>query len=239
MSETFVLDENVNDPKKVFNLTGPMVVTKKCELLRCRAIVIEQGFLQLNGRDGSIRLEVRRTEVDDPRTAAAEPTDAYHLGGACGRIRSMVGTGLQGDLAKIGSGAHDLTLEHVDGYAVAMEKPQEGGGAAGDKHQDGVQIMNAYGVTIGELNYTGGPSSNHAAFFCNPGGPTGDDTDPRTIHDCIVLGGTIKTKATGIALGACTRCGARNMLITAKFPFRRNEFTRQPVDEGNLIVTVS
>jgi hypothetical protein len=227
----------MDEPSKIITHDGPVNVLKSVRLLRVRAIIIKQGSLNFDGNKGSTRVFVEQLTVDDPRQLDGTPTDAFHLGGISGGIGNLKGTGLQRDLAKIGKGANHLTIGYAVGEAVAMElKP----GMDPDHipHQDGFQIMNGWNITIQKLDYTGGPDTQHAAFFCNPGGPGADDTVSSLIHDCVVLGGTIITKATGIALGACTRCGAKNMHIEAKYPFRKNEHTKLPVNQNNELIQV-
>lgn len=232
--KTLEISQNIDKPLEVIKHEGPVLITEAVELLRLKAIYITHGFLTFDG-GGSQRLDVKKLTVNDPRTQAGEPTDGYHLGGVTGRLGMVIGSGLQGDFGKIGRGTHDLVIEHAVGNAVAMEEPQAGGGAAGDKHQDGWQVMQAANVTFELLDWYGGPSTNHAGFFCNP--QKGDDEDSELITNVVVLGGVMKTKAAGVALGACTGCGVRNMHIEAKFPWRVDSvLTKRPVNENNTFI---
>lgn len=236
MSSALDITEDINDPNKVIEHEGVVNIAKSVKLIRVHAIRVVHGNIGFDGAKGSTSLDIAEMTVDDPRDLGGVPTDAFHLGGVSGKIGLMKGTGLQRDLGKIGKGANKLVIDHAVGVAVAMEL-KDTFDPKHIPHQDGIQIMNGWNIAINILDYTGGPDTQHAAFFCNPGGPDGDDTISTLIHDCVVLGGTINTKATGIALGACTRCGARNMSITAKYPFRKNEFTKLPVDVNNTKVS--
>jgi hypothetical protein len=232
------ITKNIDDPTKVIRFEGPVNIDKSVKLIRVAAIYVQHGNIGFDGTKGSTKVEIAEVIIDDPRDLAGLPTDAFHLGGISGHIGLLRGTGLQRDLAKVGKGANGLMVDHSIGEAVAMElKPDMDPDHI--PHQDGWQIMNGWNITINQLDYTGGPDTQHAAFFCNPGGPGGDETNSKLIHDCVVLSGTIITKATGIALGACTRCGTKNMTITAKYPWRIDkQRTKQPIDVNNKKVAV-
>lgn len=234
---TLIIKQNVDDPTEVITHDGPILFTQEVELVRARAIVAAHGFVTFDGQDGSMLLDVGKLSASDPRDQAGKPADAFHLGGVTGRIGRVIGTGLQADLGKIGRNTRDLRIHHSVGHAVAMEKAQQGGGAVGDTHQDGWQVMQAQRVTIDVLDYTGGPSSNHAALFISTNATADWAGDPTQIQDVVALGGVIYTKAAGVVLAACTRCGARNLHITAHYPWEQAKgATIDPIDEGNVKV---
>lgn len=227
-TEVLTIDQNVNDPKKIITHTGPVLFSSNVTLIRCAKIVLKAGILTLDNSRGNLALEIGEIDTVDPRDQNGVPDDGMHFGGVTGHIGHIIGTGLQGDFGKIGRGSHDLVIDLVDGIAVAYEDPKP-------KHQDGWQVMEGKNITFRTLNYTGGPNSNHAALFCNPNDPGHTVNDATLIQDVVALGGKVVTKATGIALGACTRCGARNMDITAHFPFHTNEYTVDEINEGNKL----
>lgn len=231
------ITKDINDPNKVIEFEGPVIFDKSVKLVRAQAIRVVEGIITFNGTKASTKVDIDELTVDDPRDLKGVPTDAYHLGGIIGRIGLIKGTRLQRDLAKIGSGSNGLLIDHAIGVATAMEL-KDTFDPDHIPHQDGIQIMNGWNIVINQLDYVGGPDTQHAAFFCNPAGSV-QDSGAGLIHDCMVLSGTIETKASGIVLGDCTRCGAKNMTITAKYPFRVNKGrTRQPIDENNKKIVV-
>jgi len=223
---------DINDRGKVIQHEGPVNVDKSVKLLRVKAIYVKHGDINFNGTKGSTEVDIDEMVVTDPRDLSGKPTDGFHLGGIRGHVGLIQGEGLQRDLAKAGNGTSFLVVDHSIGLAVAMEL-KDTFDPDHIPHQDGWQIMNGWNITIRRFDYTGGPDTQHAAFFCNPGGGSAGASSG-LIHDCVVLGGKINTRATGIALGACLRCGAKNMNITAKYPFRKDkERTKVPIDENN------
>lgn len=232
--QTLHITSNIDDATEVITHTGPVLIEQSVELLRVKAIVVQHGFVTFDGQDASMRLDVGKLSASDPRDQQGKPADAFHLGGVSGRIGHVIGTGLQADLGKIGRNTRDLRIHHSVGHAVAMEKAQVGGGAVGDTHQDGWQVMQAQRVTFDVMDYTGGPNSNHAALFVSTNATADWAGDPTQIQDVVALGGVIYTKAAGVVLGACTRCGARNLSITAHYPWEQSkDATIDPIDDGN------
>lgn len=228
------ITDNLDDPTEVISNVGPIHIAQSVERLRVKGIVATHGYVWFDGVDGSISLEVASISSADPRDVHGVPDDSFHLGGITGHIGTLSGAGLQGDMVKVGRGTHDLLVDHSIGHAVAYEDPKP-------KHQDGWQIMAGHNVTVRQFEYYGGPNSNHAAWFCSPNDPGRDAaySDPSLITDCVIESGVIVTKAAGVVLAGCTRCGARNTHIQAHFPWRLAKgLAVDPVDEGNTKLVV-
>lgn len=226
--------DNIDDPNEVITNVGPIQIASSVERLNVKAILATHGYVWFDGVDGSISLAVGTISAADPRDKNGKPQDAFHLGGVTGAIATLNGDGLQGDMVKVGRGTHDLLVGHSIGHAVAYEDPKP-------KHQDGWQIMEGHKITVQVFDYFGGPNSNHAAWYCSPNDPGRDSaySDPSLITDCVIESGTIVTKAAGVVLAGCTRCGARNLHIQAHFPWRLAKgLPVDPVDEGNTKLAV-
>lgn len=223
------ITENIDAPLEVIKHTGPIHIAQSVEYLNVKAIVATHGSVTFDGQDGSMQVNAASITATDPRDKKGVPTDAFHLGGITGIIGALSGSGLQGDMAKVGRGTRNLIVGASIGHAVAFEDPKP-------KHQDGWQLMEAHHVTVHHFEYYGGPNSNHAAWFCSPNDPgrDADYSDPSLITDCVIEEGIIVTKAAGVVLAGCTRCGARNTKITAHYPWRLAKgLAVNPVDEGN------
>jgi len=214
----FEITENIDDTKLVIEHAGVVRIARSVEFIRVKAIIVQGGFIDFNGDAGSQKIKIGKLSVSDPRDNQGRPFDAIHLGGVTGTIGKVIGTGLQQDLGKIGQGTRKLVIGSSVSQHVAIEWTPEPGHPP---HQDGWQIMWAKDVTLGDMTFVGGPNTNHAAWYCQPNKSSSDidPTDPTLVVNCVVQGGTIITKATGIALGACTHCGAMDMHIEAHYPF--------------------
>lgn len=231
------ITEDIVDTKRVITHTGPVKVASSVKRIEVKAMYISHGFLNFDGL-GDLEVRIKKIVVTDPRGPDGKADDGFHLGGITGVIEQIIGSGLQLDMGKIGGGTHDLEIDSSIGHAVAMGWVQAGHGTPGDAHQDGWQVMHAARVTFHELNYFGGPNSNHAALYCQPNKAKEDidENDPTLVVDCVANGGIINTKAQGIVLGACTGCGARNMHITASRPFLSDkQLSINPINENNDI----
>lgn len=128
---------------------------------------------------------------------APQAYDAVKLaGGDCsGTIRRIEVDTWLADGVKVGSGAHDLSIE--GGYIYEHDHGRLA-------HQDGIQVMGGSNITFRNL-FIYAPTSNNAAIFINGDSPPPSDV---VCDSCVIVPGN---KA--LQIGRSSDSGLRNSFV--------------------------
>ena len=228
-----VFDTYLKKPGKNLSYTGKQVEIQKGAKLG--SITVISGTLKISGE-----VEIGEIHVSDPRLADGTCADGIWLSGMSGNVEVIEIRKTQRDMGKVGRGTHDLLIGTFLGRAIALEDTDFPPGHP--PHRDGIQCMSCHRVTIENVDIENLiPGATNGGLFMQPNKADDDNVDqndPGLVTDFVVLGGKITFPNSGINLGACSGCGARNTTLEAQRPFRTGKNTVNPVDENNIkIVT--